>query len=389
MSDLETLSCKYYTQNVCRSCSWLQKTQSIQIQEKEAILRHSLAFLGDFQLLESSRSELQAFRNRTKWIVTGSIEKAIIGIAGKENLDEGSDLIDCPILHPKIIELTKALTPLIAKYKLTPYSIGNRTGELKGLIVFYSPLSEELYLRFVLRSTESVSRINKLVSSLQKQFSGLKSVSANIQPIPQAILEGEKEIFFSEQRFVTHVLPTDHGQIALKLSPRAFVQSNAECANKLYQRASEWIKVARPKRMLELYCGQGAFSFYSAPHAEEILGIELNTEAVSVANETAKEHGFNNMRFLAADASLVSKEIFKFAADLILVNPPRRGLAQSAIDILTAKPKDFIYSSCSHESLATDLKLFKENYTVVKAQIFDMFPHTAHFETLIWLRRNS
>ena len=166
--------CDYYNKDICRSCEWLEESLPAQIQKKELLLEKALSFLSPFALEKSVASAPQAFRNRAKWIVTGSTTHPLIGLPGKIDLDSGRDLQSCPIVHPRILELTKALPALISEFSLKPYRIVERTGELKALIVFYSPHSQQMYLRFVLRSQEAILRIKKLLPKLQAAFPDLR-----------------------------------------------------------------------------------------------------------------------------------------------------------------------------------------------------------------------
>ena len=96
--------------------------------------------------------------------------------------------------------------------------------------------------------------------------------------------EGEEEIFITENKSITHKA----GKVLFSLGPRAFVQTNQYVAEKLYSTAAEWVKQSGHKRFMELFCGQGAFSFFCAPFIENGLGIEINPAAVEVANLTAE-----------------------------------------------------------------------------------------------------
>jgi 23S rRNA (uracil747-C5)-methyltransferase len=357
--------CPYYNRQECKSCTWIEIPYADQLVKKE----------------NAVPSNPIGFRNRAKMIVTGTSEKPVIGLTGETDLDEGRELLHCPIQHPKLNEVIAALPDYIHEFNLIPYQIENRKGELKALILFYSPLTNQMYLRFILRSKECVSRIIKLLPKLQTQFPHLVCVTANIQPIAQAILEGKEEIFITEQKFIEHQL----GHLTLNLAPQAFVQTNAEVATKLYQMAADWITEIKPEKMLELFCGQGAFSLFAAKSAKKILGIEINEDAVKTANETAQKLGYTHLSFECRDAAFAPS----IGADLILVNPPRRGLGESIQILLNAKPEHLIYSSCSAESLNKDLLKLSEHYSVIKKQVFDLFPHTEHFETLVHLQRKA
>jgi len=370
---------------------------------KEQKVREALQFLGDFKLEKTVESEQQGFRNRVKMAVTGSVAHPILGLTGAQELDQGRELLSCPIHHPKLNELMKAMPHWIQKFNLIPYQISERKGELKGLIAFYSPHAEgpgQMLLRFILRSKECVLRIQKLLPDLQQAFPELVCVSANIQPIPHAILEGPEEIILTQQKTIAHEMGRRFGRFQLKLMPNAFVQTNAKVATELYETAATWIRDEfRALKMLELFCGQGAFSFFVAralkdgngflKENSEIRGAEINPDAVAIANETARELGFENIKFKVLDATKVDAEFFDFTPNLILANPPRRGLADGVKIIQHQRPRYFLYSSCSIESLAADLKILSGEYVLRKIQVFDLFPHTEHFETLVLLEQRN
>jgi len=374
--------CHYYNAESCKSCKWIEIPYPEQIQKKELRLRSALSFVANLKLEKTCMSKPTHFRNKAKTVVTGTTQHPVIGLTGTGTLDQGQELLDCPIHHPKLNELIQALPYFIQRYNLIPYQIDARKGELKGLILFYSEHSHELYLRFVLRSQECVSRIRKLLPELQSQFPELVCVSANLQPVPHAILEGIDEIFITEKNSIRHQL----GGLSLSLSPKAFVQTNASVSTLLYQTAAMWMAEVKIKKMLELYCGQGAFSFFAAPQVEKIVGFEINEDAVITANETAQRLKFSHVTFVCADLTrpqLIKSEL----PDLILVNPPRRGIGKVGVELIqSVKPPFLIYSSCAAESLAQDLVLLCQDYEIVKIQIFDLFPNTSHFETLVLLK---
>lgn len=373
--------CSYFNSGQCRSCTEIKVSYSEQITKKEERVRSALAFLGPFTLMSTFRSETREFRNRAKMIVTGTSALPIIGLMGEQNLDLGRDLLECPIHDLKLNLLIGVLPRYIREYNLIPYRISERDGELKALIAFHSPESGEYYLRFVLRSQECVSRIRKLLPRLQSEFPSLVVVTANIQSIPHAILEGPEEIYLTSRTSLNHRM----AHRSFNLNPQAFVQTNGGVATQLYARAAEWIKECQTNKMLELFCGQGAFSFFAAESAKELLGIDIKPEGVVAANLSAKERNLTHLHFRAADAASVGNEIAAYGPDLILVNPPRRGLGPTVDLLLRSLPSKIIYSSCSLESLASDLRKITQKYQVERVQVFDMFPHTEHFETLVLL----
>ncbi|WP_408097945.1 23S rRNA (uracil(1939)-C(5))-methyltransferase RlmD [Peredibacter sp. HCB2-198] len=372
--------CGYFQQGICHSCDLMEVDYRDQLQLKEKLLSESLKDFSS-SLLPSVASQEFSFRNKAKFVVTGTMENPVIGLWGEKDLDSGRELLHCPLHLDEINQALPAIKKFITDAKLVPYNIEAKRGELKGIILFYSPSSKESYLRFIMRSKEAVSRITKHHLALLKEVPHLKSISVNIQPVPHALLEGEEEVFITETTSVTHRL----GSVDMKLGPRAFVQTNQAVAEKLYATAANWVEESGSKRFLELFCGQGAFSFFVAPYIEEGLGIEINADAVLQANLTAAKQNLSHLKFKSADAGKVSDELKAFDPEVILVNPPRRGLADATDLIINQRPEHLIYSSCNYETLAQDLRKLSLHYSVKRVQLFDMFPQTRHFETLVLL----
>jgi 23S rRNA (uracil747-C5)-methyltransferase len=371
--------CRYYNSNICRSCGWLERPYEEQVAAKEARLMAALK-LGPDQLRPAVHSPPMSFRNKVKLSVTGTSENPVIGLLGVDDLDAGREILDCPVHHPTLNGLLPLIKDFIRRARLTPYSIAGRSGELKGLIAYVSG-SGEIYLRFVLRSRESLDRLRKHLPELTKT-AVLHSISANIQPVPHALLEGEEEIILSGPGSILQ----ESGPVKQRLGPRAFVQTNETVARSLYATAAEWIRASGARRFCELFSGQGNFSFHASTVIAQGIGIELNPEAVAQANATAREHKLDHLHFIAADAATIGQELREFNPDLLLVNPPRRGLGEALPLLLAQEFPHIIYSSCSLESLAKDMASLGLSYQVVCAQVFDMFPHTEHFETLLLLR---
>lgn len=376
--------CSYYNENICKSCELITLDYNSQIQEKEKKLLEALKFLEHPPLLKSVISSPDHFRNKAKFIVSGTEDAPLIGHSGQVLIDVGREIMSCPVHIKKINDTLPFIKEFISLSKITPYDISSKKGELKGLIIFHAESSDSTYVRFILRSKESIDRLKKHSRFLLDKIDHLKVITANIQPVPHAILEGDEEIILTEKQSID--LKIQH--IVISLNPKAFVQTNQMMAQKLYETAAHWISESGKKSLIELYCGQGAFSFSAANYVDKSLGIEINPEAVEVANLTAKKHKMNHITFKQADASKIIHEIENFKPEILLVNPPRRGLAETSDIIIKTKPSTLIYSSCNHETLSKDILKLHPYYSIKRMQIFDMFPHTDHFETLVELTLN-
>ena len=381
--------CAHFRTDYCRSCTWIDRPYAAQLAEKERLLAAAFPNVAREPIVPSP---LLGFRNRVKLSVSGSIDAPIVGLLGREAigefLDEGRPLLDCPIQDPDLNRMLAALPDFLRENRVPPYRIADRTGEMKGIIAYRSPGTGEMILRFVLRSRESITRIESGLPSLRASFPKLVVVTVNVQPVPHAILEGKEEIFLTDARSIAHALAP--GDPEFRLGPQAFVQTNATIARSLYATAGEWIaEIARPEdRFAELFAGIGAFSFAVAPHVRRALGIEINADAVRVANETAAARGLPQLVFLAADAGDVGGELARFAPDLLLANPPRRGLGESLPLVARSGARAFVYSSCNPETLRRDAEKLSDRYRLKRVRAFDLFPHTEHFEVLAEFTRD-
>jgi len=318
---------------------------------------------------------MTSFRDKIKIAVSGDLANPVLGLA---QLESSQEILNCPIHATALNKELASLIEFIQKWKLTPYSIQERRGELKALIISHSPTSSEKMLRFILRSKEALDRIRLGLNELER----FKVISVNIQPIPQAILEGPEEIVLSNHSYIQH----HYGDLKIFYGPQSFMQTNLALAEKLYATANLWTRDLSVKRIADLFCGSGSFALHLAHSHREVMGIEISEEAIKLANLASSTQNLK-AHFSAAAAENVFRKLTDFKPELVVVNPPRRGLGLSLAPLMDLSPQYLLYSSCSPESFESDLKLLKNHYEILKGQLFDLFPHTHHFESLALMRR--
>lgn len=317
------------------------------------------------------------FRDKVKLAVTGTIENPILGLLAPD-LRSGIEIPDCPIQAPTLNQQIPLLKNFITRWRLTPYQVLERRGELKGIILSWSPTSRQMMLRFVLRSRESLDRIRQGLPEL----SAFHVVSVNIQPIPHAVLEGEEEIILTQAQAITHHTsgPT------LFFAPKSFMQTNGAMASRLYAEAQTWLAPLAPARALDLFCGVGGFALHLAQVQLTVHGVEVSEEAIYMAEQAAQENQLS-ATFQAAKAESISEKWQSFAPEIVVVNPPRKGLGATLPLVLNHLPQYLLYSSCDLTSLEADLTLLSKHYLTLRSSLFDMFPFTHHFEALTLLVR--
>ena len=170
------------------------------------------------------------------------------------------------------------------------------------------------------------------------------------------------------------------------ISPSSFFQVNTLQAEKLYNKAIAYADIKKEDTVLDLYCGTGTIGIVASDKAKKVIGIELNKEAIKDANENKKLNNINNIEFYAGDVGkILNKNNYK--PDTIIVDPPRAGLDSLALSqILNIRPKKLVYVSCDLMTLARDLKLLSNDYDILELTPVDMFPYTAHVESVCALK---
>ncbi|WP_241572222.1 23S rRNA (uracil(747)-C(5))-methyltransferase RlmC [Rosenbergiella nectarea] len=371
--------CPLYDAGQCRSCQWLPKEYVTQLADKQARTEHLLTDIPVAEWRPPVPSAQRRFRNKAKMVVSGSVERPILGIVNTEG--EGVDLIDCPLYPETFAPVFRQLLPFIAKAGLTPYHIARRKGELKYLLLTESTQGG-MMLRFVLRSDKKLAQLKKVLPELQQCLPQLTVISVNIQPVHMAIMEGEQEIMLSD----ASALAESFNHIPLWIRPQSFFQTNPKVAAKLYLTAREWTQGLKLDTLWDLFCGVGGFGLHCARAETQLTGIEISAEAIACAQDSATKLGLKNTQFRALDATHYALNETS-APDLLLVNPPRRGIGQELCDfIVSVKPAAILYSSCNPETLAKDITRL-QGYRLERVQLFDLFPHTAHSEVLSLLIR--
>jgi len=369
--------CDYFDAGVCRSCTLMGVPYDAQLAGKVTHAEQLLAPWADAEWLPPMASRPEAFRNKAKMVVGGTLEAPTLGILDTER--RGVDLSGCGVLAEGLRAAFPAIAAFITRARLMPYDVPARRGELKNVLLTESP-DGRLMLRLVLRSTESLSRIRKHLPGLLAELPRLAVVSANLLPEHKAVLEGEMEVPLTADEALAMRLD----DVVLHLRPGSFFQTNTEVAAGLYRQAREWIDELAPASVWDLYCGVGGFALHVAAPGRRVLGIETSAAAVESARLSAAEAALADVAFEVGDATAVGGAD---APDAVIVNPPRRGLGAELCATLEASTVGtVVYSSCNAESLARDLAAMP-SLRARRIRVFDMFPQTGHYEVMVLLRR--
>lgn len=390
------MQCDYFDVGLCRSCTLMGQPYPAQLADKEARVRGLLAiFTAGASWLPPVASTESGFRAKAKMVVGGTVEHPTLGIL--DGAGRGIDLRHCGIIDPRILAAFPALIAVITRAGLEPYDVPARRGELKNLIVTVAA-SGDLMVRFVVRSAGALASIRSQLRWLTDAVPQLVVVTANIHPEHKAVLEGEVEHVLTPHS----VLRMRVGDVDLLVRPQSFVQTNTAVAGELYRQAAAWLDELGAESVWDLYCGVGGFAMHAAlgspagagqRSVRSVVGVESSVDAVASA-ELARDAQFaepsdrQRIRFMTADATAFALgSPAEAVPDVVIVNPPRRGLGVELAEWLhTSGPRHVIYSSCNPESLARDLAAMPD-YRVTRARVLDMFPQSTHLEAITLLER--
>ncbi|MDU0349653.1 methyltransferase domain-containing protein [Actinomyces sp. MRS3W] len=412
--------CALHDAGSCRSCPYLAVPLPAQLERKQtriaALLADGASPVPAAAWQPPVASAPERFRNKAKMVVTGSVAHPVLGVLGPDR--RGVDLRTCPLHVPEIEAALPVLARTITELSLTPYDVSRRRGELKYVLVTASP-DGDLMVRFVLRSHRHVDALRSALPRLQRALPTLAVLSVNIQPVHQAIIEGPEEIVLTrEDRLLMRLhlpelaastkdapaageLRAETRELPLYLPTRSFFQTNTAIAERLYATARRWADEAlavpgaastapqTPLQVWDLFCGVGGFALALAGPGRRVLGVEVSAPAIAGARAAARLMRLDDrqVRFESGDASVLDPGSGP-APDLLVVNPPRRGIgAELAERIERSGVQHVLYSSCNPTSLATDLARMP-SLEPYRARLFDMFPHTDHAEVLVALRRS-
>jgi 23S rRNA (uracil747-C5)-methyltransferase len=372
------MQCSYFDAGACRSCGLMGVPHDRQVADKERHCRDLLTAHPDLEWLPPFAGPGSGYRNKAKMVVGGTVEAPTLGILDADG--HGVDLRACGICSPGLRAVLPALASFVTRAAIPPYDVTTRAGELKHLLVTESATGE-LMLRFVLRSQEPVARIRKHLPALLAEQPLLRVVTVNLQPVHAAVLEGEREILLTEA--TTLRMPVDG--LVLHLPPQSFFQTNTPVAAALYGQVGAWVDEVSPASVWDLYCGVGGFALRCAAPGRDVVGVETSPEAVAGARRSADEAGLD-VRFVAGDATAYATTAGD-VPDLVIVNPPRRGIGERLSRWLEDSPvRHVVYSSCNAVTLARDLAAMP-SLRPRRARVLDMFPQTSHYEVAVLLQR--
>ncbi|TCS95110.1 23S rRNA (uracil(1939)-C(5))-methyltransferase RlmD [Hazenella coriacea] len=291
------------------------------------------------------------------------------------------DLSECLVQHPIVTQVLNKVRSLVEELQIPIYEEKKHTGSLRHLVARVALATEEVQLVLVSR-TPSFKKEKELVAKIRKSLPQVTSIIYNLNPEKTSLIFGEEtRVLWGKEKIEEQL-----GDIRYLLSARAFFQLNPVQTEKLYDQVKQAAQLSGNEIVVDAYCGVGTIGLWLADQAKRVIGMDIIPEAVADAKENALLNEYQHVEYVLGKAEKLLPQWLEegLKPDVIVVDPPRVGLEPALIQaLLQVKVKRFIYVSCNPSTLAKDSRqLIQGGYQLEKIVPLDMFPQTAHVESV-------
>ena len=295
---------------------------------------------------------------------------------------------DCMIEDKKSQEIIRTIRGMLKSFKIKTYDEDTGYGLLRHVLVRRGFSTGEIMVVLVTVSPIFPSK-NNFVKALRKEHPEITTVVLNVNDRQTSMVLGDRNIVLYGPGFIKDRLMG----LTFRISPSSFYQVNPVQTEVLYGKAMEFAAMTGKERVIDAYCGTGTIGIIASRNARDVIGVELNRDAIRDARMNARENKIRNVRFVPGDAGWFMEGMAAEGekVDVVLMDPPRAGSDRKFLhSLLSLSPEKIVYVSCNPETLARDLAyLTKRDYLVKKMQPVDMFPVTDSVETVCLLGKRK
>ncbi|KOC52791.1 RNA methyltransferase [Clostridium botulinum] len=396
--------CDIYTR--CGGCSIQHFNYDAQLEFKKNRVKDCLERIGKLQVITKEEKNISYLDNKS------AILHDTLGMenpyryrnkvqlpVGEENGEikigfyapRSHDIIDMDICHiqdevgDKVVTIIKEW---MKNYNIKPYNEEKNTGFIRHIMVRRGFNTNEVMVVIVTRTNELPYK-EELIELILKNIDGVTSIVQNINSKKTNVVLGLNNITLYGKDYISDYI----GEFKFNISPLSFFQVNPIQTEVLYNKALEYAALTGNEVVFDAYCGTGTISLFLSKNAKKVYGVEIVEDAIENAKINAKENNVNNAEFIVGKSEEVIPNLIKqgIKADVVVVDPPRKGCDKSLLDAIgNMKPDRIVYVSCDPGTLARDLAILDElGYATKEVQPVDMFPQTGHVENVVLLTRED
>ncbi|MCR4950134.1 MAG: 23S rRNA (uracil(1939)-C(5))-methyltransferase RlmD [Solobacterium sp.] len=326
------------------------------------------------------------YRNKVHAVFNRTQDGKIVSGIYEENSHRVVPVDACQIENEKADAIIRDIRDLLRSFKITVYNERSGQGLLRHALIRSASATGQILVVLVVTSPIFPSK-NNFVKALRKLHPEITSVVLNLNDRRTSMVLGKRDIVLFGPGWIEDRICG----MTFRISAQSFYQINPPQAEKLYRKAIELAGLTGKERVIDAYCGTGTIGLAASPQAGEVIGIELNPEAVRDAVRNAKINQIRNARFFCADAGAFMEQMAADGetADVVIMDPPRSGSTEQFLDsIARLGPDRIVYISCNPETQRRDLQHLQElGYTAQEAWPYDFFGFTKHVETVTLITR--
>ena len=374
----------------CGGCQIQSMSYPAQLRFKENKVRNNLMRIGKFENPPMEpiigMDTPFRYRNKAQFPIGYSRDgRRIAGFyAGRTHA-----IIECEdcLLGARVNqEILETVLSHMEQFQIEPYEEQTGKGLLRHVMTRVGHSTGEIMVCLVVNGT-NLPHEEALIAALTG-IPGMASITLNTNTEKTNVIMGRKQRLLWGRPYIEDTI----GAVRFRISPLSFFQVNPLQTEKLYGKALEYAGLTGKETVWDLYCGIGTISLFLAQRAKKVCGVEIVPAAIEDARKNAALNGFTNAEFFVGKAEEVLPEKYKtegITADVIVVDPPRKGCEESVLTtMIQMQPKRIVYVSCDSATLARDLKYLCENgYTLQKYCPVDMFGNSVHVETVVLLSK--
>ena len=371
----------------CGGCDYQGVEYKEQLKTKQAYMKKLLKPFCFVEPIVGMKNPLY-YRHKVHAAFDCTRRGQIVAGAYRKNTHDVVDIESCMIEEQESDEIIRDIKDMLRSFRIKTYDEDTGYGLLRHVLVRKGYATGQIMVVLVLASPILPSK-NNFVKALRKKHPNITTVVLNVNDKRTSMVLGDRNITLYGKGFIEDKLCG----CTFRISPGSFYQVNPVQTELLYEKAIHEAHLTGKERIIDAYCGTGTIGIIAAKNAGEVIGVELNRDAIRDAVTNAKRNDIRNIRFYNDDAGKFMVEMAQKGekADVVIMDPPRTGSDEAFLSsVVKLSPERVVYVSCGPETLARDLKyLTKHGYTVKRATPYDCFPYTEHIETVVLLSKGE
>ena len=378
-------SCPYAKK--CGGCDYQGISYEEQLKKKQSYIRKLMEPYGKVQPI-IKMDDPYHYRHKVQAAFDCTRRGQIVAGVYKKNSHDVVDIESCQIENEEADAIIRDVKNMLRSFRIKTYDEDTGYGLLRHVLVRKGYHSGQIMVVLVLADAILPSK-NNFVKALRKNHPDISTVVINVNDKRTSMVLGERNITVYGKGYIEDSLLG----CTFRISPNSFYQVNPKQTEILYKKAIDCAGLTGKETVIDAYCGTGTIGLIASKSAKQVIGVELNKDAIRDAITNAKRNDIHNVRFYNQDAGEFMVEMAQKGehADVVIMDPPRTGSDEAFLSsVVRLAPKRVVYVSCGPESLARDLKyLTKHGYRMKECTPVDMFPFTRHVETVVLLSKGA